>query len=162
MDSIKWKNPHRKRHNDIRYTNADYVIGYDLDLVDFEYIVNKLKNNQTLTEQENIRYGNHILTVIELVIEGPKYKNKSYEEKQELREQMYYELCTGITQFDPSKGKLYSYAYRIAWIAGIHYYKELKEFIKKNKAIEEHCQEEYNFYLDEYSDHKVRTMNKGE
>ena len=43
MESIKWKNPGRKRHQDLSYTSPDFVKGYDLDQEDFTYINEKKK-----------------------------------------------------------------------------------------------------------------------
>lgn len=56
MEAIKWSNPHRKRNIHVSYTDPDYVQGYDIDLQDFAYLVNKLHNNLRLTPQENDRY----------------------------------------------------------------------------------------------------------
>lgn len=152
-----WKDPHRKRLCDIRYTDPNYCKYYDIDLVDFEQLINKLKKGETLSEAENNRYGIYILTVCVIVLEGPKFKNKPREEKEEVIEQQYFEMLPGLKLFNPDKGKLYSYAYRIGYTSACHYYTGKSDEYKRQKSIEEHCQEEYDLYLDEYRTHKVNT-----
>ena len=151
-----WKNPNRKRRIDISWTDPDYTKYYDLDLSDFTELVQKQQQGERLTEQEGNRYGVYILTICIIVMEGPKFKNKTIQEKEEIIEQQYMELLPGILLFNPEKGKIYSYSYRIAYTAACHYYTNKTEQYRRQKCIDEHCQEEYDFYLDEYSTHKVK------
>jgi hypothetical protein len=153
-----WKNPNRKRATRISYMDSQYTKYYDLDLDDFEHLVTKLKEGDRLSDAENDRYGIYILTMCLICLEGPKFKNKPYQEKEGILEQQYFELLSGLTMFNPHKGKIYSYAYRIAYTAAIHFYTNSQDFNKKQKAIQEHCQEELMLYLDEYSTHKVNTQ----
>ena len=160
MEPLRWKNPGRKRNLNTKYTDPSYVIGYDLDNEDFQNIIIKLKNKEALTYQENTRYGNHILTIIEIVLENNKFKDKPSEEKAEIRDQIAFELCTGITTFNPDKGSsIFSYAYRIAYVAGIHYYTDKVKDLTKQESIMEHCMEELREYLDTVNDGKVRNIN---
>lgn len=125
MESIKWQNPGRNRKQDISYTDADFVPGYDLDQKDFTAINEKKKKNEDVTREENDRYGTYIMTMIEIVLEGRKFKNKPFNEKCELRDQMSFELLLAIRGFDPSRGStIFSYAYRCAYVAACHYYSE--------------------------------------
>lgn len=161
MEPLRWKNPGRKRNLNIKYTDPGYVVGYDLDNEDFQNIIIKLKNKEALTYQENVRYGNHILTIIEVVLENNKFKDKPNEEKSEIRDQMSFELCTGITTFNPDKGSsIFSYAYRIAYVAGIHYYTKQNKDKMKQEAIIAHCMEELDEYLSTIRDHKKKNINK--
>lgn len=150
-----WINPHRKRRSDISYTDPTYTKYYDLDLSDFQQLVMKLKSGERLSESENDRYGVYILTVCIICMEGPRFKNKPYQEKEQILEQQYWELLPGVLMFNPDKGKLYSYAYRIAYTAACHFYTNRQEHGRRQKCIDEHCQEEYDLYLDEYSTHKI-------
>ena len=128
MESLKWKNPGRKRKQDIAYTDADFVKGYDLDQADFTAINEKKKKNELVTKEENDRYGIYIMTIIEIVLEGRKFKNKGYEEKCELRDQMIFELLQAILGFEPSRGStIFSYAYRCGYTAACHYYNDKKK-----------------------------------
>ena len=113
-----------------------------------------------MTNDENDRYGVYIITMCLIAQEHPKFKNKPKFEREQILEQQYLELLQGITKFDPNKGStIYSYAYRIAWVAAVHYYTINIDNVKKKQAIEKHCLEELNDYLDEYNDHKVRNIN---
>ena len=161
MEPLRWKSPNRKRQVGIKYTDPAYVIGYDLDNEDFTEIIIKLKNNEVLTAQEDKRYGEYVLTVIEMVLENSKFKAKTSEEKYEMRDQMYFEMCTGLLSFKPEKkSNIFSYAYRIAYVAGIHYFTNKEKYRKKSEAIMEHCMEELQEYIDSITDHKVKSYNK--
>ena len=161
MEPLRWKSPNRKRQVGIKYTDPAYVIGYDLDNEDFTEIIIKLKNKEALTAQEDKRYGEYVLTVIEMVLENSKFKAKTSEEKYEMRDQMYYELCSGLLSFKPEKkSNIFSYAYRIAYVAGIHYFTNKEKNRKKSEAIMEHCMEELQEYIDSITDHKVKSYNK--
>ena len=143
MESIKWINPGRKRHQDISYTSPEFVPGYDLDQKDFTAINEKKKKNEPVTRDENDRYGIYIMTMIEIVIEGRKFKNKPFNEKCELRDQMVFELLQAILGFDPTRGsKIFSYAYRCAYVAACHYYTEKQkeyDFTKRIYEIIDNC-----------------------
>lgn len=160
MEGITWKSPGRKRRIDISHTDACYVRYYDLDNDDFETIVGKLKNRAPLTEDEDLRYGDYVQTMMEIVMESPKFKNKTREEKYEMRDQAYYELCTGITSFRPSRGsRIFSYAYRICYVAYVHYFTAKKHENEKREAITNHCLEELDEYIESITDHKTRNVN---
>lgn len=138
MESMKWKDPGRKRKQNLAYTDADFVHGYDLDQSDFTAINEKKKKNEVVSREENDRYGNYIMTMIEIVLEGIKFKNKPFNEKCELRDQMVFELLQGILCFDPSRGStIFSYAYRCAYVAACHYYKEKQRTADFTKRIYE-------------------------
>lgn len=156
MQIPRFKRVDRKRLIHISYTDPEYVKYYDLDLDDFQGLVMKLKKGDPLTDAENDRYGIYIITVCIIVQEGPKFKNKPVWEREEMIEQQYMEMLSGITTFNPVKGKIYSYAYRIGYTAACHYYTDKIEEAKKQEAIMEHCKEELWDYLEEFNDHKTR------
>lgn len=68
--------------------------------------------------------------------------------------------CYGIQCFNSEKGDIYSYAYRIAYTAALHYYSNIVKEKKKKVAIEQHCQEALDDYMREYSTHKVTTTER--
>lgn len=153
----RWKKINRRRKINIQYTDPEYNKYYDLDLEDFQNLVIKLKNGEQLTDKENDRYGTYILTVSIIVQENIKFKNKSVVEREEMIEQQYMELLTGITKFDPDRGSsLYSYAYRIAYTASIHYFTKKKEDKEREEIIIDHCNEELRDYNEEYDTHKAK------
>ena len=156
MQLPRWRKVNRKRLTNISYLSPLFVDYYDLDTEDFTYLVMKLKNNERLTCDENDRYGKYILTMCLITMEGPKFKNKPVWEREEMIERQYMEMLSGITTFNPAKGKIYSYAYRIGYTAACHYYTDKIEEAKKQEAITEHCKEELLNYLEEFNDHKIK------
>lgn len=161
MNLPRWKNPSRKRILLISYNDPNYCKYYDLDVEDFTNLVNKLHNKEILTEQENNRYGIYLITITYIVLENPKFRNKSIEERSEIVDQINYELCIGLPCFNKDKGNsIYSYAYRIAYVAGIHYFTNKEKDRKKSETIMEHCMEELQEYLDSITDHKKKSYNK--
>lgn len=150
-----WKDPNRRRNITISYKDPDYTKYYDLDSNDFTDLVLKLKNNQELTKEENTRYGIYILTICLIVQEHVRFKNKPLLERQELIEQQYMELLQYITGFKPDKGKIYSYSYRIAYTAAIHYYERKKKDRIEQDIIVSHCRDEIEDYMNEFRTHKV-------
>lgn len=155
-----WKNPNRTRNNSIRYTDKDYVKYYDLDLQDLSELIDKLRNEERLNEQENNRYGIYVITIALIVQENPKFKKKCLSEREEMLDQQIIELLTGLPHFDKDKGSsIYSYAYRIGYTAACHYYTNKIKDYKKQKAIEEHCMSELNDYLEFISTGKVNNIN---
>lgn len=155
MQLPRWMKVNRSRKCDIDHKDSDYVKYYDLDSNDFEYLVTKLKNNQTLTKEENDRYGIYILTICLIVQENKKFKTKPLLEREEMLDQQYFELLCAIKGFKPDKGKIYSYAYRIGYTAACHYYTDKIDDKKKRDAIEQHCNEELEEYMREFSTHKT-------
>lgn len=151
----RWSKVDRTRKCNISYKDPMYVKYYDLDSSDFEYLVTKLQNNERLTEEENDRYGIYILTICLIVQEHKKFKMKPLWEREEMIEQQYYELLCAITGFNPDKGKIYSYAYRIGFTAACHYYTNKINDKKKKDILEQHCKEELEEYMSEFSDHKT-------
>ena len=155
----RWKDPHRKRNIHSNYLDKDYVKYYDLDLNDFEIIVNKVNNNINLTYDENLRFGIYLYTICYIVLEHKKFKNKNLLEKSELVEQAIYELLTGLKYYNPNKGKLYSFLYRCCYVAYCHYYTfKNKDKLEQDKIIA-HVKEELDDYYYEFSSHKVNTQN---
>lgn len=154
-----WKNSNRKRNTNISYTDKDFVKYYDLDLKDFTDIVVKLHNNQRLSQEEGRRYVDYLYTVMNIVFENSKFKNKTVTEKEELQEQAIFELLQALPHFDVTKGSsLYSYAYRCCYVAFCHYYtNKIKEY-KKQKAITDHCNNELDEYFDEIGTCKVNNI----
>lgn len=160
MDALRWHSPNRKRIVDIRYDDPEYVPGYDIDVQDFTEIVKCNKDRVRLSTDQDTRYGHYIMSIIEMVICSPKFKGNDRMTKFNLRDQMYFELCSGILSYNPDKkSNIFSYAYRIAYVAGCHYFTNKNKEVKKEKIILDHCYEELQQYIDSISTHKVNTNN---
>lgn len=156
-----FKNPNRRRKLKINYYDPNFTKYYDLDLTDLGDLVQKLQNNERLSEHENDRYGMYILTVMEIVLENKKFKNKTSFEKEEIRDYQYYDLLTGLTKFNFSRGSsIFSYAYRIGYTAAIHYFNDKVKRKEKDDKLQEYIDDTYREYIDEISTHKVSNINK--
>lgn len=157
MNIPKWRDPHRRRNLKANHKDEDFCPYYDIDLTDFEQLVMKIKADERLSEAENDRYGEYIIAMCIIVLEGPKFRDKPRNEKEEILEQQYFEMLPGLKLFNPDKGKLYSYAYRIGYTSACHYYTMKIDDKKRQDAISDHCRTEYDEYLNDVYDHKVRT-----
>lgn len=151
----RWSKVNRKRQIQISYKDPTFVRYYDLDLEDFTDIVLKLKRNEDLSVSENYRYGLYIMTMCIIVLEGPKFVMKTKDEKEKMIEVQYYELLTKIHTFDPALGSIYSYSYKIAWNAGIHYFKDVIRKEKREKKLKKHLDECYEDYMSEITQGKT-------
>lgn len=158
----RWSKVNRKRQIQISYKDPSFVRYYDLDLKDFTDIVLKLKRNEDLSVSENYRYGLYIMTMCIIVQEGPKFVMKTKDEKEKMIEVQYYELLTKIHTFDPALGSIYSYSYKIAWNAGIHYFKELIKKEKREKKVNKHLDECYLDYMSEITQGKIEKEGSNE
>lgn len=155
-----WHKVNRTRKCNISYTDNNYVKYYDLDLEDLTALIDKLRNEERLNELENNRYGIYVITIALIVQENPKFKNKSLIEREEMLDQQILELLTGLPHFDKDKGSsIYSYAYRIGYTSACHYYTNKIKDYKKKKAIEDHCMNELNEYLEFIGTGKVNNVD---
>lgn len=156
----RWSNPGRPRNCKADYNSPDYCKYYDLDLKDFTNLARKLRNKQRLTEEENNRYALYLYTIIYIVQENPKFKNKPKQEREELFDKAIYELLIAIPKFDEARGSsIYSFAYRCCYIAFIHYYNELKVETNRDKQMNKHLWECFNEYKQDILGHKVKNIN---
>lgn len=161
----RWKPVKRKRRKDIKYTDEDYVKYYDIDLEDFTNLVVKLHNGEQLTPIENDRYGIYLYAICYMVLEGPKFKNKPHIERADLVESALLEMLLGMPNFDVNKGSsIFSYSYRIAYTSMCHFYTNKIKQEKREKLIQEHCNEEYQIYkeelnLNEETDESISSTN---
>ena len=132
---VTFKKVNRKRIKKISYTDPEYVSGYDVDLVDFEELNNKRINNIPLTVNEDKRYGIYILTMVEIVMEGPKFRNKVSIERQEVKDQSAFELTIALMSYNPERGSIFSFSYFCAYVGAIHYYTSKAKLNKKEQII---------------------------
>ena len=156
---VRWSDPHRRRILNISYKDPRFCKYYDLDQNDFTYLVSKMKINMPLSEQENDRLGMHIFTMILNVLESPKWKKKSEEEREDLLEFASLELTQALPKFDPTLGKkIYSYAFTCCVNAFNLKYRKEKREKNKDKRIQKHLDECFRDYLGEITDGKVNTQ----
>ena len=140
----------RRRKLSISFHDPDFVKYYDLDSEDLHNLVLKLKNGVALNDPENERYGVHILTLCRMVLAHLKFRNLPMPVKSAIVDEMYFELLSKLHKFDPSHGSsIFSYAYRIGYTAGIHYFEREERTKRHDLIIADHCQKCLNDYLEE-------------
>jgi hypothetical protein len=145
----------RNRKCSISYLDPDFRRLYDLDKADFQSLVQKLQLNIPLDYRENMRYGDYLLTMCLIVLEHIQFRKKTKSTKEKILDDMYMKLIEKVTNFDPNKGSVYSYAYRLAFTAGCNYFNDLIRDQKNQKKLDEHVRSCVEEYLDDVSDHRV-------
>lgn len=135
MKKMLENKPNRKRIIDISYKEKEYIPYYDVDKKDFESIVLKLNHGESLTKEENKRYGEYVLSVTESILEGPRFRAKSNDEKAELRDKIYFEILTQVpAHYKEPRLTIYNYSYRCGYLAAIHYYTDA---VKESKRMDD-------------------------
>ena len=138
MKKMLENKPNRKRITDISYKDKEYVPYFDIDKKDFESNVLKLNKGVSLSKEENKRYGEYVLAVTESILEGPRFRAKPNDEKEELRDKIYFEILTQVpTHYKEPRGTIYNYSYRCGYLAAVHYYTDqVKESKRFDDALE--------------------------
>lgn len=158
MKQIRWNAVSRKRLRNARYTDPEYVVGYDLDTHDMDELVAKFNANN-ITETESNRLGRHVLTLMQIVVENPKFLSRPKEDYEELTDYMFLKMWGAIKYIDITKGRAYSYLYRSGYTAVASYYQNKNKVDEREKQIDEYLQDVWQEYDEDYSDHKVVTSS---
>jgi len=158
MKQIRWNAVSRKRLRNARYTDPEYVVGYDLDTHDMDDLVTKF-NADTITGPESDRLGRHVLTLMQIVVENPKFLSRPKEDYEELTDYMFLKMWGAIKYIDTTKGRAYSYLYRSGYTAVASYYQTKNKVEEREKQIDEYLQDVWQEYDEERSDHKIVTSS---
>jgi hypothetical protein len=156
MDLIRWNPVKRKRSNDFKYTDAEFVRGYDIDMPDFTELVTKYNTSVLLPKEEN-RLSDYVLTLMQIVTENPKI-NPQPDEISDLADAMFLDIWNALHYIKPNT-KPYSYLYRAGYTCACRFFKKKITERQKAEEINAHVTEEYVLYHDSVTDHKVRTNN---
>lgn len=156
MQTLKWKAVKRKRSNNIKHDDPEYVRGYDLDMDDFTVLVGKYNEN-TLTRMEENRLADYMLTMINIVLENPKINPKGAEELDALTDDMFL-AGWGALKYIKDGRKPYSYVYRSLYTGACRYYKKVISDRKKQEALDQMIEEAMAEYHEAVGDGKVRTQ----
>ena len=156
MDLIRWNPVNRKRSNDFKYTDAEFVRGYDIDMPDFTELVTKY-NTSVLLPKEEKRLSDYVLTLMQIVTENPKI-NPQPDEISDLADAMFLDIWNALHYIKPNT-KPYSYLYRAGYTCACRFFKKKITERQKAEEINAHVTEEYVLYHDSVTDHKVRTNN---
>lgn len=154
MELLKWREVNRKRNKNIRYTDEDYVVGYDLDQMDFAELVAKF-NAKTLSYIEECRLALHVRTMLNIVLENPKIQPRP-DEIDGLTDAMFLAMWNSLKYIKEGR-KPYSYMYQSGSNAAHRYYKTLIHAREKEEAIMQHLHRVYDEWQEEQSDGKVDT-----
>ena len=158
MKQIRWNAVSRKRLRNARYTDPEYVVGYDLDTHDMDELVAKFNANN-ITETESNRLGRHVLTLMQIVVENPKFLSRPKDDYEELTDYMFLKMWGAIKYIDITKGRAYSYLYRSGYTAVASYYQNKNKVDEREKQIDEYLQDVWQEYDEDYSDHKLVTSS---
>ena len=146
----------RKRLQNGRYSDPEFILGYDFDNWDCTILVRKLQLGGILTEEENYRYGCYINAIVDIVLDGPGYRSCTSEEKEMMKQDAQLKILTKITRWKPT-ARIYSYMYKLAH-SGCYW--NIQHRIidrRKEEKIQKHLDECMEDYLAEVSTKKVST-----
>lgn len=153
MDKLRWKPVNRKRSNKFKYNDPEYNRGYDLDMEDFTALVVKYNAN-SLNYIEECRLGDHVMTMMNIVLENPKINPRSPEELDKITDDMFLSGWNSLHYIKDGK-KPYSYVYRCMYTAACKYYTKVVKDRQKQEEIDEWVTEAYLEYRDSIRSGKV-------
>lgn len=153
MKLPSWNYVERKRNKKIRHTDKDFVWYYDIDLEDLSELVSKY-NRMSITDPENDRLLKYVLTMMNIVFEHPNVNPRSLDEKEALADHVFMKSW-GSLKYIKDGANPYSYLYRSGYTAVGEYYNNLYRTRRKEEAINQHLQQCYDDYMEEFDDHKT-------
>lgn len=108
----------------------------------FQDLVERQQDGDKLSYREEQLYGQMILTLVQIVSNNHHFIAQDPDIKDECRTEAYCDILSWLVKyFDRKRGSTaYSYAFRLAYVAGIHV---LERMNKRNETIEK-LHEEYN------------------
>lgn len=88
----------------------------------YQELVFMKQNGENMTGAEEALYGQCILTLVEIILNGPKFKFQDDDIKSECRTDAYIAICEGVPRYfkKDAGSKAVSYAYRVGYTAMIH------------------------------------------
>ena len=80
------------------------------------------QNGDTLSYEEETLYGQCIMTLVEIILNGPKFKFQDETIKNECRTDAYVAICDCVPHYfkHDMGSKAVSYAYRVGYTSMIH------------------------------------------
>lgn len=80
------------------------------------------QNGVTLSREEDTLYGQCIMTLVEIILNGPKFKFQDETIKNECRTDAYVAICECVPRYFKNEmgTKAVSYAYRVGYTSMIH------------------------------------------
>ena len=153
MNLLSWKTVDRRREKNIRYTDSQFVWGYDLDLEDLSELIGRF-NEQTISSVEENRLYKYTMTMMNIVLENPKVHPRSMEETDSLTDHMFMKVW-GALRYIKRGANPYSYLYRSGITAVSEFYKKRYKDREREEVLNEHLERCYDEYMSEFADHKT-------
>lgn len=148
--------PKRPRDRQLQYTDPSFILGYDVDLSDFTDLIRKKQQFFRLSEFENQRYFLWILTMLAVMLEGPRMKKKTRLEKNQICEHVYPILAENLVKFDTTRGKsIFSYCYKAAYLESLKFFHFRDRAKRHDQSIQNHLDSCVEEYMSEISDCKI-------
>lgn len=146
MNFFEWKTVKRKRSKSLRYTDKEFVRGYDVDVLDIVNLSKKVAQD-TLTYSERERLGVHIITIVNIVFENPKIRIIDRDIKQQAAERSFIAMWKSLDKI--SERNAFSYLYTVGFNAWKKFARVSIAKKRKNDAICTHINECMELYINE-------------
>jgi hypothetical protein len=80
------------------------------------------RQNGTITPKEENLLGICLLTLTKIVLNNQKFRYQSEEIRNDIRSEAYLDTLSAMENklYDPTKGRAYSYMFRLCYVSGIH------------------------------------------
>lgn len=145
----------RNRKCNISRWDPDFHVLYDLDKTLFQDLVTRIQSGEVLSSRDNDLFGECVITICLIVLEHIQFRKKPKSTKQRMLDEMYLKVVDKIRNFDPSKGAIYSYAYRLAYTSAANYFNDIIREQKNQKKLDQHIRDCVDDYISDITDHKV-------
>lgn len=155
MNFFEWKTVNRKRSKCLRYTDNEFVQGYDVDVLDIVNLSKKVAQD-TLTYSERERLGVHIITIVNIVFENPKIRIIDRDIKQQAAERSFIAMWKSLDKI--SEINAFSYLYTVGFNAWKKFARASIAKRRKNDAICTHINECTELYINECSSGKTPSV----
>lgn len=152
MNFFEWKTVKRKRSKSLRYTDSEFVQGYDVDVHDIVNLSKKVEPD-TLTYSERERLGVHIITIVNIVFENPKIRIIDRDIKQQAAERSFIAMWKSLDKI--SERNAFSYLYTVGFNAWKKFTRASIAKRRKNDVICAHINECIDLYINECSSGKA-------
>lgn len=152
MNFFEWKTVKRKRSKSLRYTDREFVQGYDVDVHDIVNLSKKVEPD-TLTYSERERLGVHIITIVNIVFENPKIRIIDRDIKQQAAERSFIAMWKSLDKI--SERNAFSYLYTVGFNSWKKFTRASIAKRRKNDAICTHIKECVDLYINESSSGKT-------
>lgn len=155
MNFFEWKTVKRKRSKSLRYTDSEFVQGYDVDVHDIVNLSKKVAPD-TLTYSERERLGIQIISIVNIVFENPKIRIIDQDVKQQAAIRSFTAMWKSLDKI--SERNAFSYLYTVGFNAWKKFTRASIAKRRKNDAICTHINECTELYINECSSGKTSVI----